>query len=302
LGVVDTEMFVQAAPFLGINTENVDSPGIDDASQSLLCKVTASLSAKLQSHAGTKAREILQDVVNSCWKADQFYRPPKKNMSVFKSALGLVDKMVSNVKQIWANPSPDNGVLAVDSTTEFYRLWSALQFLFCVPQEKGPSLAAIFGDGFPWAGMTLIYFLRQHHRFQVFDFSYHVINVEEAIPSREDPVMKSLFAFLPLATEVKELNQEVLNTLKVYYPIEQTEILILHPPTEEHGTEFITSLPGAASFGTQSTANTANLPRKSFEAPPSVPDEEEEEEVEEKGADDEFAAPSDAPPPLPRDS
>ena len=42
-----------------------------------------------------------------------------------------------------------------------------------------------FGDGFGWGGLTLIYFLRQEHRFNVFDFAYHILKVEEALPSPE---------------------------------------------------------------------------------------------------------------------
>lgn len=39
-----------------------------------------------------------------------------------------------------------------------------------------------FGDGFLWGGITLVYFLGQEQRFRVFDFCYHILNVEEALP------------------------------------------------------------------------------------------------------------------------
>jgi len=52
-----------------------------------------------------------------------------------------------------------------------------------------------FGDGFGWGGLTLIYFLRQEHRFNVFDFAYHILKVEEALPS---PEIKDVGLPLPL--------------------------------------------------------------------------------------------------------
>ena len=34
---------------------------------------------------------------------------------------------------IWHGSPPANGVMNVDECTEFHRLWSALQFVMCIP-------------------------------------------------------------------------------------------------------------------------------------------------------------------------
>lgn len=34
---------------------------------------------------------------------------------------------------IWQGSPPANGVMNVDECTEFHRLWSALQFVMCIP-------------------------------------------------------------------------------------------------------------------------------------------------------------------------
>jgi len=34
---------------------------------------------------------------------------------------------------IWVGPPPQNGVMNIDECTEFHRLWSALQFVYCIP-------------------------------------------------------------------------------------------------------------------------------------------------------------------------
>lgn len=34
---------------------------------------------------------------------------------------------------IWRGPLPSNGVMHVDDCVEFHRLWSAMQFVYCIP-------------------------------------------------------------------------------------------------------------------------------------------------------------------------
>jgi cytoplasmic FMR1 interacting protein len=128
-----------------------------------------------------KAPQILRDLVNNSWKADKLYRPPAQNVSLFKSVLQRFQTMLGPVQAEWSGTAPDNGVMNVDSTTEFYRLWSGLQFVCSLPTgENELSILELFGDGLMWAGCTIIYFLGQQHRFEVFDFSYHILNVEES--------------------------------------------------------------------------------------------------------------------------
>ncbi len=34
---------------------------------------------------------------------------------------------------IWHGAAPKNGVMNIDECTEFHRLWSAIQFVYCMP-------------------------------------------------------------------------------------------------------------------------------------------------------------------------
>ena len=34
---------------------------------------------------------------------------------------------------IWTGPPPNNSVMNIDECTEFHRLWSAIQFVYCMP-------------------------------------------------------------------------------------------------------------------------------------------------------------------------
>lgn len=39
---------------------------------------------------------------------------------------------------------------------------------------------AVFGDGLHWAGCAIIAVLNQHRRFEILDFSYHLLRVHRA--------------------------------------------------------------------------------------------------------------------------
>ena len=37
---------------------------------------------------------------------------------------------------VWQGNPPANGLINIDECTEFHRLWSAIQFVFCIPVGK----------------------------------------------------------------------------------------------------------------------------------------------------------------------
>ena len=40
-------------------------------------------------------------------------------------------------QSFWEGPPPANGVMAIDECQEFHRLWSAIQFAYCMPLSAG---------------------------------------------------------------------------------------------------------------------------------------------------------------------
>lgn len=52
-------------------------------------------------------------------------------LSIFDVVLGRLRSFLDD--PIWVGPPPANGVMNVDECTEFHRLWSALQFVYCIP-------------------------------------------------------------------------------------------------------------------------------------------------------------------------
>lgn len=52
-------------------------------------------------------------------------------LSIFEVVLSRLRSFLDD--PIWVGPPPANGVMNVDECTEFHRLWSALQFVYCIP-------------------------------------------------------------------------------------------------------------------------------------------------------------------------
>lgn len=52
-------------------------------------------------------------------------------LSIFEVILGRVKTYLDD--PVWAGPPPANGVMHIDECSEFHRLWSALQFVYCIP-------------------------------------------------------------------------------------------------------------------------------------------------------------------------
>jgi len=109
------------------------------------------------------------------------------------------------------------------------RLWSALQFVYCLPPEQGElPPQEMYGDGIVWAGATLIHLLGQRHRFDTFDFSYYIQNMEEAAaaPTEDAPTK----AFLKNVSQARDFNRVVFNILQTYFPAREAGVTAIEPP------------------------------------------------------------------------
>ncbi|KAI5635910.1 cytoplasmic fragile-X interacting family domain-containing protein [Phthorimaea operculella] len=108
-----------------------------------------------------------------------------------------------------APPAPPHHAPAhTDDTTEFHRLWSALQFLYCIPVgDTQFTVEELFGEGLHWAGCTLIALLGQQRRFEALDFCYHILRVQRV--DGKDELVKGI----PLKRMVDRIRRfQVLNS------------------------------------------------------------------------------------------
>jgi cytoplasmic FMR1 interacting protein len=52
-------------------------------------------------------------------------------LSMFEILLTRIKTFLD--EPVWNDSQPSNGVMNVDKCSEFHRLWSAIQFVFCMP-------------------------------------------------------------------------------------------------------------------------------------------------------------------------
>jgi hypothetical protein len=118
---------------------------------------------------------------------------PKQTL-LFQYALKQIQKHLhsSGLAQQWAAIKEDTNLPRtpgnIQNTSTFYHVWSALEFISCIPNEIDKSTNKIesklasnnreqFGDGFYFAGLTIVYLLEQKELYELWNFSQHVINV-----------------------------------------------------------------------------------------------------------------------------
>nr|XP_046196650.1 cytoplasmic FMR1-interacting protein 1 homolog [Oncorhynchus gorbuscha] len=99
-----------------------------------------------------------------------------------------------------------SGVRHVDQCVEFPGC-GAMQFVYCIPVGAHEfTVEQCFGDGLHWAGCMIISLLGQQRRFDILDFSYHLLKVQKH--DGKDEIIKSV----PLKKMVDRIHKfQVLN-------------------------------------------------------------------------------------------
>ncbi|CAL8393900.1 unnamed protein product [Boreogadus saida] len=136
-------------------------------------------------------------------------------LSMFEVILTRVRTFLEDT--IWRGPLPSNGVMHIDECVEFHRLWSAMQFVYCIPVGAHEfTVEQCFGDGLHWAGCMIIALLGQQRRFDILDFSYHLLKVQKH--DGKDDVIKSvpLKKMVDRIRKFQIINDEVFGILNKY--------------------------------------------------------------------------------------
>ncbi|XP_057381354.1 cytoplasmic FMR1-interacting protein-like isoform X1 [Daphnia carinata] len=136
-------------------------------------------------------------------------------LSVFEMVLNRIRTFLDD--PIWTGPVPVNGVLTVDECTEFHRLWSALQFVYCIPVgENEFTVEQLFGEGLHWAGCAMIVLLGQQRRFEALDFCYHILRVQRVDNKDETVKGIQLKRLVDRIRRFQVLNSQIFATLNKY--------------------------------------------------------------------------------------
>ena len=180
------------------------------------------------------AEEAIDPLLNAIWEAD-FELRKNANTSLFKAALDRIYMAVSGARDEWDQQTPEEGaVIPVECAREFYRVFSALKYIYCLPLERGQGEYDnfdLFGDGMMWAGMSIIHFLGQRKRYDSFDFADYLLRVAEVFPV--DPTDKPSTSFLANASRMRDLCGTIFRTLDNYVPEYQPYVVQIHPPVDD---------------------------------------------------------------------
>lgn len=160
-------------------------------------------------------------------------------LSIFEFMLSKIKTCLDN-DPIWTSQDdPQNGVMHVDENVEFHRLWSGMQFVYCLPRVGTAYLVEeLFGDGLIWAGATIISLLNQQQRFEAFDHCYHLLKVNQVDAQTEKVNNVSLPGFMNRIRKHQVLNQEIFAILNKYLKTNDPENLNVQnvrcfkPPTD----------------------------------------------------------------------
>jgi len=143
-------------------------------------------------------------------------------------------------------------MININECKEFHRLWSALQFVFCMDVwnyevkyshpdrpstfyiEKSNKILGgddgtgqvmpvvditveqIFGDGLVWAGVVMMALLGQQKRFECFDFCYHIFRVQRIDGMDENFKGIQLKPMVDRIKRFEALNNQIFSTVNKY--------------------------------------------------------------------------------------
>eukprot|EP00471_Norrisiella_sphaerica_P011983 CAMPEP_0184501642 /NCGR_PEP_ID=MMETSP0113_2-20130426/48214_1 /TAXON_ID=91329 /ORGANISM="Norrisiella sphaerica, Strain BC52" /LENGTH=1294 /DNA_ID=CAMNT_0026890469 /DNA_START=114 /DNA_END=3998 /DNA_ORIENTATION=- len=229
-----------------------------------------------------KGRSPFYDVVAKVYEklggSDQMNKEIKSNMdkaesymkanigpspSIFSATLRRVSEILETV-EVFEGAEPANGVLDTHRGSDFARVFSVAQFLFCVSPitvkdgkevKTGLEEHAILGDGFSWGGCALIHLLGYASRFEMLDLCYHILNIAEnddmtselgLTPDQQKKLAKSsvqkmnlgaledgaMKQFMINANFVRTVNDFVFSTMKSFCPVNQIRDLRFSPPRQ----------------------------------------------------------------------
>ncbi|KAI3384937.1 hypothetical protein SNEBB_000126 [Seison nebaliae] len=104
-------------------------------------------------------------------------------LSLFDHILQIVAEILKNDENFQSFKTDQiSGLLNISNCFEFHRIWSAILFSIVITmnvdnEDKKATIERIYGDGLFWCGCVLIHLMDQQRRFNLLDFSYHLLQL-----------------------------------------------------------------------------------------------------------------------------
>ncbi|BBN10047.1 hypothetical protein Mp_5g00460 [Marchantia polymorpha subsp. ruderalis] len=229
----ETVHFMQVVPWLGVvpGSEAQMQQLLDDDGHSPLVSLFKSASAAVAADPETVNPQSFVTMSKQAEVADILYVNNLQTGSTLDYTLAYLSAILDTVRGKWNSPSK-TGLIEITTSREFHRIYSGIQFVFCGEQlDENETNQEQFGDAVAWGGCTVAYLLGQHLRFELLDFSYHVLTVGESevnpgahsIPdkiSKTYNISAELVRFLESARKARRLNSHVFTMLRARFPHE----------------------------------------------------------------------------------
>lgn len=227
---VDTTHFTQLAPWLGL------IPGADgqilqseEEGDSPVVSLFKSLTAATVSNSGPLNPTSFHTISKQAEAADLLYKANINTGSVLEYALAFTSAALDKYCTKWS-ASPKTGFIDITTSKDFYRIFSGLQIESLEESTQvQPNNHEVLGDSVAWGGCTIIYLLGQQLHFELFDFSYQILNVAEVdvaatSPSSRNPhLAQGWDGLLEAMKKARRLNNHVFSMLKARCPLEDKQ-------------------------------------------------------------------------------
>ncbi|CAN1176447.1 Protein PIR [Linum perenne] len=224
---VDSMHFMQTAPWLGL------VPGSDgqilhsqDGGDSPIVRLFKSATAAIVSNPGCPNPTPFYTMSKQAEAADLLYKANINSGSVLEYALAFTSAALDKFCTKWST-APKTGFIDITTSKDFYRIYSGLQIGHLEDSVQSSfGNHDILGDSIAWGGCTIIYLLGQQLQFELFDFSYQVLNVAEVEAGslsqthRNPHVLQGWDNLLEAMKKARRLNNHVFSMLKARCPLE----------------------------------------------------------------------------------
>jgi len=142
----------------------------------------------------TKHTQLLTSCIANASKREQ-YLLTNSGGWLFSATLEYLYKNLeeTGLLEKWKGSKPKNGILEHENPKDFARFWSVATFIFLVPdftpeeEEKKRKEGYIndrtyFGDGWLWAGTTILYLTGLQHRYRLLDPTIYLDKLQRLYP------------------------------------------------------------------------------------------------------------------------
>jgi len=165
-------------------------------------------------------KNLLKSCIISAIKRQEFLTSNSGGW-LFSATLQYLHKNLQETGLLkkWKGPIPKNGILEHENPKDFSRFWSVATFIFLVPdfdpeeEEKKRREGYVddrsyFGDGWLWAGTTILYLTGLIHRYRLLDPTLYLDKLQRLYPADLQKISK----------KKKKKNKNVDETKEGYKP------------------------------------------------------------------------------------